>query len=174
MTTLPILQKRDSWKKEPWLLLVIGGPLSVVCASLFSGYLAFNGADKVVSEDYYKQGLMINTDLMRDAQARKLQLHADLHLQADGQINLNLQGLGQLPDSVLLSVATSTEDELVETTHRLPLIKTGQGEYQGILSSAKSPLMHIKLEGGNWRLTSDWHHPLQTDLLIKATDKIAP
>ncbi|MET3107271.1 hypothetical protein AAKU67_002297 [Oxalobacteraceae bacterium GrIS 2.11] len=167
MSAIPTLQKSDDWKKEPWLLLVIGGPLSVVCAALFSGYLAFSGADKVVSEDYYKQGLMINTDLMRDAQARKLKLHAGLHLMANGQINLSLQGAGQLPDSVLLSVATSTEDQLVETTHRLPLLRIAPGEYQGNLSATKASLMHIKLEGGNWRLTSDWHHPLQTDLQIK-------
>ena len=172
MTTLPALQKADNWKKEPWLLLVIGGPLSVVCASLFSGYLAFSGADKVVSEDYYKQGLMINKDLMRDAQAKKMQLHAEMHLQAGGQINLALQGVGELPESILLSVATSTNDQLVETTHRLPLLKTAPGQYQGSLADVNASIMHIKLEGGNWRLTSDWHHPLQTDLQIRAVNEM--
>lgn len=168
MTTLPSLQKSDSWKKEPWLLLVIGGPLAVVCASLFTGYLAFSGADKVVTEDYYKQGLMINTDLMRDAQARKMQLHAEMHLMADGQINLALTGVGGLPKSVLLSVATSNHEDLVETTHRLPLQQTASGQYQGNLANVNANIMHIKLEGGNWRLTSDWHNPLQTDLQIGA------
>jgi len=172
MTTLPSLQKADSWKKEPWLLLVIGGPLCVVCASLFSGYLAFSGADKVVTEDYYKQGLMINTDLMRDAQARKMQLHAQIHLMAGGQINLALEGVGDLPESVLLSVATSNHDDLVETTHRLPLLKMAPGQYQGNLANTSASIMHIKLEGGNWRLTSDWHNPLQTDLQIRAVTEM--
>jgi len=171
MSALPSLQKKDDWKKEPWLLLVIGGPLSVVCAALFSGYLAFSGADKVVSEDYYKQGLMINTDLMRDAQARKLQLAATMHLQADGQINLNLQGVGELPESILLSVASSTNDQLAETTHRLPLLKLAPGLYQGTLADVKAPLIHVKLEGGNWRLTGDWHRPLQSDLELKAVNQ---
>lgn len=170
MATLPPLQKRDNWKKEPWLILVIGGPLCVICASLFTGYLAFSGADKVVAEDYYKQGLMINADLMRDAKARELKLRANLHLQANGQINLRLQGAGKLPDSILLSVATSTVGQLAETTHRLPLLTVAPGEYQGNLYSTASNLLHVKLEGDNWRLTSDWHHPLQTDLLIKAID----
>jgi len=168
MATIPSLQKPDNWKKEPWLLLVVGGPLSVVCASLFSGYLAFSGADKVVAEDYYKQGLMINADLMRDQEARNLKLNAVLHLNADGQINLNLQGEGQLPDSILLSVATSTNDQLVESTHRLPLLKIAPGQYHGTLADVKPSIMHIKLEGGKWRLTDDWHHPLQSDLEIRA------
>jgi hypothetical protein len=44
--------------------------------------------------------------------------------------------------------------------------------YQGRLAAVNAPLMHIKLEGGNWRLTSDWHHPLQTDLQIRAVNRI--
>ncbi len=170
MSTLPSLQKRDDWKKEPWLLLVLGGPFSVVCASLFSGYLAFSGADKVVTEDYYKQGLMINTDLMRDAEARRLNLQASLNLQPDGQIRLTMQGNGRLSDTILLSVAASNESQLVETTHRLPLLMTTPGVYQGKLSSLNSPLLHIKLEGNNWRLTSDWHNPLRTELKIRAAN----
>jgi hypothetical protein len=168
MNTLPTLQKIDNWKKEPWLLLVIGGPLSVVCASLFTGYLAFSGADKVVSEDYYKQGLMINTDLVRDAKARSLKLEADMHLQADGQIDVHLQGYGDLPDTILLSVATSDAHDLVESTHRLPLRQVTPGQYQGTLSNTKATMMHLKLEATGWRLTSDWHRPLESDLKIKA------
>jgi len=171
MSTLPSLQKKDDWKKEPWLLLVIGGPLTVVCAALFSGYLAFSGADKVVSEDYYRQGLMINTDLLRDARARDMQLDAILHLQTDGQINLQLRGVGELPESILLSVASSTNNQLVETTHRLPLLKLAPGLYQGTLADVQAQLMHVKLEGGNWRLTGDWHRPRQSDLELKAVDQ---
>ncbi|TDK68684.1 FixH family protein [Sapientia aquatica] len=170
MDVLPTLQKRDNWKKEPWLLLVIGGPLCVVCASLFTGYLAFSGADKVVTEDYYKQGLMINTDLVRDAKARALKLEANLHLQADGQLELRLQGQGQLPDTILLSVATSDAHDLVETTHRLPLRQVTPGIYQGKLSETKASLMHLKLEATGWRLTSDWHHPADSDLQIRAVN----
>ncbi len=170
MTTLPALQKSDSWKKEPWLLLVVGGPLSVVCASLFTGYLAFSGADKVVSEDYYKQGLMINKDLMRDAEARTLKLNAQLHLQAGGQVDLKLQGQGELPASVLLSVATSSADSVAESTHRLPLQQIAPGAYRGSLTGINSQIMHIKLESSGWRLTGDWHQPLQTDLQIKAVN----
>jgi len=111
---------------------------------------------------------MINADLMRDQEARSLKLDAGLHLQADGQVNLSLHGQGQLPESILLSVASSTNDQLVETTHRLPLLKIAPGLYQGTLSDVKPSIMHIKLEGGSWRLTGDWHHPLQSDLEIRA------
>ena len=113
---------------------------------------------------------MINTDLMRDAEARRLNLQASLNLQPDGQIRLTMQGNGRLSDTILLSVAASNESQLVETTHRLPLLMTTPGVYQGKLSSLNSPLLHIKLEGNNWRLTSDWHNPLRTELKIRAAN----
>ena len=165
--SLPILKKLDSWKKEPWMLLVMGGPLCVVCASLFTGYLAFSGADKVVTDDYYKQGLMINIDLMRDAKARDLKLHAQMKLQEQGQLQVNLQGEGQLPDKILLSVTTSDKDSaLTETTRRLPLQQVAPGVYQGVVPTGSYAIMHVQLETTDWRLTGDWRQPLQTVLQL--------
>ena len=42
-------KKRDVWYKEPWLLLVAGGPAFVVVASIITGYIAIKGSDKVRS-----------------------------------------------------------------------------------------------------------------------------
>jgi len=165
--SLPVLKKSDRWIKEPWMLLVIGGPLCVVCASLFTGYLAFSGADKVVAEDYYKQGLMINIDLMRDAKARAMQLHSQLKLQANGEVQVSLQGVGQLPESIMLSVTTSDADSaLVETTRRLPLKQVAPGVYQGKVQTVSPTVMHVQLETTDWRLTGDWRMPLQTVLQL--------
>ena len=87
MDAVLTLKKKDKWYKEPWLLLVVGGPAVVVCASIFTGALAFLGADKVVADDYYKQGLMIDKDIQRDAKARDLQLSATLNF--DSSTNSN-------------------------------------------------------------------------------------
>ena len=73
-------KKRDVWYKEPWLLLVAGGPAFVVVASIITGYIAIKGSDKVVADDYYKQGLMINKDIQRDAKAKELALSAGLSI----------------------------------------------------------------------------------------------
>ena len=169
MAKLPALNKQDSWKREPWLLLVIGGPFCVVCASLFTGYLAFSGADKVVADDYYKQGMMINIDLMRDAKAREQKLRANLSLQPTGQLQVQVQGEGKLPDIILLSIATAdAESALVETSRRLPLQQVSPGLYEGKLESTSPAVMHVKLETSDWRLTGDWRQPLKTVLQLKA------
>jgi uncharacterized protein len=39
-----------SWWREPMVWLVIGGPLSVVVASLITAVIAWRGADPVVTE----------------------------------------------------------------------------------------------------------------------------
>ncbi|WMW82276.1 FixH family protein [Undibacterium cyanobacteriorum] len=175
--------KQDVWYKEPWLLLVIGGPLIVVCASVFTGMLAMRGADQVVAKDYYKQGLMINTNLQRDAKARELALTANMHLDlAKKSMTLQLQSKAAVPDSVQLSIATSgAEKGLVEeVVRRLPLKLTGGSSYQVDLSQVlqgknsldleRVKLLHIKLETNEWRLTGDWYDPLQRNLVLSVAN----
>ena len=167
---MPQKKKKDAWFKEPWLLLVAGGPLVVVCASLYTGFVAFGGADKVVAEDYYKQGLMINKDIQRDAKARELHLSANLILDpVESKIKLKLAGDGELPAAVQLSLANAVPDHnsVTEVVHRLSLKQTTPGNYEGEfkifsnLASSSVKLFHIKLETTAWRLTGDWFEPGQ-------------
>ena len=62
------------WFRQPWPWLLASGPLAVVLAGGFTMALAFGGADGLVSEDYYKQGLAINRDLAREGAAKALAL----------------------------------------------------------------------------------------------------
>lgn len=173
---LPQRGKKDTWYKEPWLLLVAGGPLVVVCASLFTGFLAMHGSDKVVADDYYKQGLMINKDIQRDARARELKMSAVLSEDfANGKIKLDLSGKGELPDSVQLSLAASgNANSVSEVIRRMPMNRIAPGKYEGelklvsniSLSSAK--LLHVKLETTDWRLTGSWFEPKQQQVHLIA------
>ncbi|MBC3812784.1 MULTISPECIES: FixH family protein [Undibacterium] len=170
MDAILISKKRDKWFKEPWLLLVAGGPAIVVCASIFTGAIAFRGADKVVAEDYYKQGLMINKDIQRDAKSRELHLGATLSLDvSSGKLRMQLKGDGLLPDTVKLSLANAAEGatSVNEVVHRLPMVQVSPGIYEGDLKlvssifSSSVKLFHIKLETTDWRLTGDWFEPEQ-------------
>ncbi|MFC0348424.1 FixH family protein [Undibacterium danionis] len=171
--------KKDIWYKEPWLLLVVGGPLLVVCASLFTGFIAFRGADQVVAKDYYRQGLMINTNLQRDAKARELALHAGLQLDmANKKIVMQLNSKQVLPDLVQLSLASSgaASGSVEEVVRRLPLKLIADGKYDADLSQDKKlenainsgvlHILHVKLETNDWRLTGDWLDPLQRQLAL--------
>ncbi|MEB0139345.1 MULTISPECIES: FixH family protein [unclassified Undibacterium] len=177
MEAVLIPKKIDKWYKEPWLLLVVGGPAIVVCASIFTGVLAYLGSDKVVAEDYYKQGLMINTDIRRDAKARELQLAANLTLDMNaGKIRLQLRGQGVLPQTLQLSLANAAEDgsSVNEVIRRLPMKLISDGRYEGDIklasniSSSAVKLFHIKLETSDWRLTGDWYEPTQKPAALSA------
>lgn len=175
--------KKDVWYKEPWLLLVVGGPLTVVCASLFTGFLALRGADQVVAKDYYKQGLMINTNLQRDARARELHLQTNMQLNlAAKSLEMNLQTRGNLPDTVQLSIASSgaQNGSVEEIVRRVPLKQIAANTYRADLHEALSgknqldlntiKLLHIKLETNEWRLTGDWYDPLQRNLVLSVAN----
>lgn len=170
LSLLPQKTKKDLWYKEPWLLLVVGGPLVVVCASIFTGVLAWRGSDKVVAEDYYKQGLMINKDLQRDATARELQLSASLSLDlVANRLKMTVSANKNLADIVQVSLASSDgkATSVTEVIRRLPMKQVKPGEYEGDLkvasnfSIAKVKLLHVKVETTEWRLTGDWFDPEQ-------------
>ncbi|MFZ6691813.1 FixH family protein [Undibacterium sp. SXout20W] len=178
MDAVLTLKKKDKWYKEPWLLLVVGGPAVVVCASIFTGALAFLGADKVVADDYYKQGLMIDKDIQRDAKARDLQLSATLNFDsATSKIRMKLQGKGTFPDSLQLSLANAAVDgmSVSEIIRRLPMQQVSPGVYEGDsklisnISSSSVKLFHLKLEASDWRLTGDWFEPEQKVAQLKAS-----
>lgn len=174
---LPQKIKKDIWYKEPWLLLVVGGPLIVVCASIFTGVLAWSGSDKVVAEDYYKQGLMINKDIQRDAKARELELSALITLDlAAARLRMQLSANTELPETVQVSLASSggKTTSVAEIIRRLPMKQVKPGSYEGDLNSSTnfsvspSKLLHVKVETTEWRLTGDWFDPEQRQVHLTA------
>jgi hypothetical protein len=169
-------RKKDVWHREPWLILVLGGPLFVVCASLWTASIAIRGADQVVAKDYYRQGLMINTNIQRDEKARQMQLKGQLSLDLKaGLIQMQLAANTALPESVNLSLASSgkEEDSVDEIIRRLPLKQVSSGIYVGDLSQIQHfkngsiKLLHVKLETNDWRLTGDWLAPESKPLELK-------
>lgn len=51
------------WWKFGYVWLVISGPLLVVIASFYTFFVAVNGIDPVVDENYYQAGLDVNKTL---------------------------------------------------------------------------------------------------------------
>lgn len=48
------------WWKEPYVWLVISGPLSAVIACAVTAVYIMRGPDALVSEDYYREGVEIS------------------------------------------------------------------------------------------------------------------
>lgn len=64
----PLTRRETDQPAKPWwhyghAWLVVAGPLAVVIASFITAYIAMNGRDPVVEEDYYQKGININATL---------------------------------------------------------------------------------------------------------------
>jgi hypothetical protein len=167
--------KKDIWYKEPWMLLVVGGPAVVVIAAIITGFIAWQGEDKVIAKDYYKHGLNINKDIYRDAKANEYKLQAKAQLDAaSGKILLQLEGQTALPSAVLFSTSISSSTSVYEQIQKINLLQVQPGIYEGALKmpsasdSASLALWHVQIEATDWRLTADWHDPMHASLQLKA------
>lgn len=79
------------WYRQPWLVFIISIP---VCSILLSGimvYVAIDGGDSLVSDNYYKDGLAINQTLEQDQLADKLGLHPVVTVDPNGVVSVEIQ-----------------------------------------------------------------------------------
>jgi uncharacterized protein len=175
---IPQKNKKDLWYKEPWMLLVVGGPVVVVIAAIATFFIALNGADKVVAKDYYKQAQNINKDIFKDAKAGEYKIQAEAKLDsASGKLQLQIEGNTKLPSTLLFSASVSSAiSSEFETLQRVTLSQTQPGQYEGVITDLSNTglpgnkLWHIKIEADDWRLTADWMAPAQSSLQIKTSN----
>ena len=78
------------WYRQFWPWFLIGLPLVVVIACLYTVFLALNSPLSVVKDDYYKEGLAINQNNLPYQQAKRLQLRAEIRLLADHSLQVNV------------------------------------------------------------------------------------
>ncbi len=176
---IPKKTAQELWYKEPWMFVVLGGPLIVVIASLTTFYIAWQGQDQVVTKDYYKQGININKDILRDAKASEYKLSGTLQLDfATGKIILNLQGQHLPPAAVLLTISSKSATSNIEAQQKISLSQIAPGIYEGLLKiqtkNETNGIWYAKIEAADWRLTADWPNPLVNSLQLQAQKKITP
>jgi len=141
----------------PWFLILLPG--SVVVAALATLFIAQRGADDLVADDYYRQGLAINRQLALGERAADLGISAELSLDTD---RVDAHILGPVEETQLeLSLSHPLEaDHDVELT----LARTGPGRYSATLPltshGATARRWHWSLqprEPAPWRLVGVLH-----------------
>ncbi len=147
---------RQFW---PWFLILL--PASVVVAGLTTVVIANRGADDLVVDEYYKDGLAINRKLEKIQLADELGITADLTISGS---NVAVAVSRPIQDARLLLLLShpleSDRDFGVELTRVAPQ------HYQGKLPRAVSARWHWTLESpqaDGWRLdgsieTADFSH----------------
>lgn len=139
------------WYRQLWPWLLISGPLGVLIAGAITLWLAFDGADGVVADDYYKQGLAINRRLAREDEARSQGIDATVAW-ADGRIRVRLTGAAPQAVFVHLAHATRAGHDV-----RLRLTRGASGDYEAPLEPLPRGHWRIVIEDprGAWRIARE-------------------
>jgi hypothetical protein len=138
-------EKFQPWYQQVWPWLLISLPASAVIGGIITFMLAVNSPNALVVDDYYKEGLAINQEKHRLANADRMGMTG--LLRSDGkQLTLSLSSRPAVTEQTLaLSIIHSTRAELDQ---QLTLQRLSDGRYATDL-----PM----LPPGNWylRLQSD-------------------
>jgi hypothetical protein len=153
MPSNPLQGDSKPWYRQfwPWFLIML--PATVVIASLYTVYIAIHGADDLVVDDYYRDGLAINLQLEKKQLAESLGVSAKLNFSGK-QVTVQVAG-PVTADSLLLMLSHPIE---ADHDFSLLVVRTAPGTYRGQLPSPASPHWHWTLEldqDDGWRLDGD-------------------
>ncbi|WP_338845308.1 FixH family protein [Massilia sp. W12] len=161
---------RQRWYREPWMALVLGGPLLVVCASIYTAVLAYQSDDKLIASDYYKRGLRVDEDLKRDEKAALYNMRALLTM-SDKDVLLKLEGGVKAPPKMELLLSVGLEGHQIEQQFKLPLRQAEIGVYRAALPLQLWQSKHVwrvKLQHDDWRLTGQWQPSRDPEVKLQA------
>jgi hypothetical protein len=141
---------RKPWYREPWPWFLMAGPGLVVVAAIATAVIAFRGADGLVADDYYKQGLGINRQLARDQAARDLALAGELRL-LPGVVRVTLHATSPLPDRITVRFAhhsRAAEDRVVHPA------RNAQGAWEAPIGDLPAGRWRAIVETAQWRISA--------------------
>ncbi len=162
----PLADSRElrPWYREPAPWLLMAGPAAVIVAGTVTVWLAISRPDNLVSDDYYKRGLLVERRLERDAAATRMGLAATLSWDAAGGV-LNVD-MSKPPESRQLPKLLLRHAVRAKLDRGVALAETGDGRYQGVLRDLPAGRWDVILETEAWRLEGTWLWPQQSELRL--------
>ncbi|MEO1078057.1 MAG: FixH family protein [Pseudomonadota bacterium] len=147
----PWREDSEPWYRQFWPWFLIALPGSVVIAGLSTLYIANRHADDLVVSDYYKDGLAINKELEKQAQAEALGISAKLLL-TDERVQVRLSSAAAVePPALSLRLSHPLE---ADRDFGLTLDRVAPTLYVGVLPAPAAENWHWRLEADDaaWRL----------------------
>lgn len=141
------------WHQEPIAWLVFGLPAVAVVASFITLAIAITGADSLVVDDYYKQGLAINEVLAREERATAAALAFTPELSDQGALILRFtaqQGFS-FPDQIDLQLNHATRDDV---DRKLPMSHGGNGIYVAKVGKLEAGPWYVDASTAQWRVVT--------------------
>jgi len=138
------------WYKEPWPWMVMAPPAAAVLAGIATICIAVAGADGLVAEDYYKQGLALNKVIAREERARELGITARIRM-SEGRIRVRLEGAA--PPALFVHLAHRTRAGFDQ---RLRLPRLGDA-YEAEVAPLAPGGWRVWIEDpqGSWRIVRE-------------------
>jgi len=140
------------WYKQfwPWFLILL--PLTVVIASVTTFIIAQNNKPSLVSGDYYKEGLAINSNKKLEENAAKLGLRASISTNST-TITIQLVNLTEQPAQILLELRHAT---ISQHDQSLSLNRIADGIYQSPFTLPKKGKWYISINDPSqtWNIKS--------------------
>lgn len=147
------LHPSKPWYRQRWPWLLMAGPAIVVAAGLVTAWIAVTTDDGLVSQDYYKRGLLINKDLERASRAVAMKLGASVRVAPDGSVDVEMTGLGEAAAPGQLNVtfgrAARSGQDVVTALQR-----TTDRRYAGRVAPLMAGRWLVTLEADDWRLAT--------------------
>ena len=143
----------DPWYKQFWPWFIIAFPASAVIAGIATVFIAFDGADSLVVDDYYKAGLAINQQIQEQKNAATYGYAATLKRLPDNRLYLKFDNKSPTSESLVLTwVHPARSDKDFDIT----LIRQADGSYQVKSENEITGRWYLRLaEKGDWLLKSE-------------------
>lgn len=148
-----------SWKKEPYVWMLIGIPLSAIIVGVIMLVLAIQSDTGLVVDDYYKRGKEINRVLARDKNAQAMALQATLKLNIESnELVVIFESTEQIPKTDMLTINFfhSTRQGLDETRM---LHYTDNATYRAQLDELAQGRWDVQVATDTWRLLGSFKIP---------------
>jgi len=141
----------NPWYRERWPWILMSGPAIVLVAGVITTWIAFDSADGLVADDYYRKGLAINKVIAREDKARSLGLTADIDSRG-GRLRVRLAGAE--PEALFAHLAHATRSG---HDARLRLARGADGLYEAVLPALPPGRWRLALEDpqGSWRIARE-------------------
>ena len=172
--TNPTDEKILPWYRQFWFWFVFGPLIFIILLCFVTVSIAFNFADDVVTDNYYKSGVMINQTFLQDEKAAALNLVADIKFdQATGEVFVTLTGNHEFPKNLLLFLDNPVKSKKDQS---VLLTSTSAGKYRGELLSAVEYSWYISLvpesdvskrKDAEWLLSGEINLAKTTETILK-------
>jgi hypothetical protein len=149
------MANRTPWYRERWPWILMSGPAAAVVASFISLYFAVSGADPLVADNYYKEGLAINRVIDRDRAASAQGYRATVMVGSEGKlVRVQLTGSGVKPQALRLRFVHPTKAGLDRTVTARQIQPDW---YEADIELAPAAHWYVQLEDLEqaWRLTGE-------------------